>query len=464
MAANIMSGSCLISLSGPIQLDEPDRLLAYGGSIDRDGVRYRPSVQQLETIWALHSMGPQTAPGGAWVFDVSPPVLAYLRQRDDVLEGPGSRQLEIGGAPARTAVAVDFKSGHGATVVAGYDFGDGLIVQAQDVERTPDGGYVRIANRFVPIQDAPSAFQPWLERGTTTITPDNVPAFFLQDLASLRGLARIDLSPAAAEVEIGDGGAPRFTIDARVPGWLDFSVEYGSESYSVPIATAAEAIAGGHEFVEVAPGKFVRVDADAVADATRSLAELKLVATDGGGYQVPAEQIGQLQDVVANLGGVEEVSAAYRSFLEGLTGLSLDPTAPLPPAIEAMLSEIAFTLRPYQRQGIAWLRWLADHGLHGLLADDMGLGKTVQAALAVRAAMKDDRATRRFRWWSARARWSRTGRESSASSFRISRSTSTLATTVNSRTLAGRRRDSSSPPTARWRAMPSGCKRSSSAT
>ncbi|MEO8012253.1 MAG: DEAD/DEAH box helicase, partial [Dokdonella sp.] len=36
------------------------------------------------------------------------------------------------------------------------------------------------------------------------------------------------------------------------------------------------------------------------------------------------------------------------------------------------------TLRGYQRDGLAWLGFLADAGLGGVLADDMGLGKTVQ--------------------------------------------------------------------------------------
>ncbi len=36
------------------------------------------------------------------------------------------------------------------------------------------------------------------------------------------------------------------------------------------------------------------------------------------------------------------------------------------------------TLRPYQRQGLAWLQALHETGLGGCLADDMGLGKTVQ--------------------------------------------------------------------------------------
>lgn len=37
------------------------------------------------------------------------------------------------------------------------------------------------------------------------------------------------------------------------------------------------------------------------------------------------------------------------------------------------------TLRPYQREGFAWLCALADARLAGVLADEMGLGKTVQA-------------------------------------------------------------------------------------
>ena len=38
----------------------------------------------------------------------------------------------------------------------------------------------------------------------------------------------------------------------------------------------------------------------------------------------------------------------------------------------------AFTLRPYQKDGVSWLAFLARAGLHGILCDDMGLGKTIQ--------------------------------------------------------------------------------------
>lgn len=51
------------------------------------------------------------------------------------------------------------------------------------------------------------------------------------------------------------------------------------------------------------------------------------------------------------------------------------------------------TLRSYQRDGLAWLRFLEQTGLGGCLADDMGLGKTVQV-LALLEARCDERKKR----------------------------------------------------------------------
>ncbi len=54
-----------------------------------------------------------------------------------------------------------------------------------------------------------------------------------------------------------------------------------------------------------------------------------------------------------------------------LEGFERIPEAALPDGLNA-------TLRPYQRQGVSWLRFLAQAGLGAVLADDMGLGKTLQ--------------------------------------------------------------------------------------
>lgn len=61
---------------------------------------------------------------------------------------------------------------------------------------------------------------------------------------------------------------------------------------------------------------------------------------------------------------------ALRPLAEGFESLP-EPTLP---------SDLTATLRPYQRQGVAWLQFLQRANLGGVLADDMGLGKTLQAA------------------------------------------------------------------------------------
>lgn len=48
------------------------------------------------------------------------------------------------------------------------------------------------------------------------------------------------------------------------------------------------------------------------------------------------------------------------------------------PAEAAPPQNLCATLRPYQRQGYAWLKFMTQMGLGACLADDMGLGKTVQ--------------------------------------------------------------------------------------
>ncbi|MEM7010215.1 MAG: DEAD/DEAH box helicase [Verrucomicrobiota bacterium] len=52
-------------------------------------------------------------------------------------------------------------------------------------------------------------------------------------------------------------------------------------------------------------------------------------------------------------------------------GVSIEPAAADPAGLQA-------TLRDYQRLGLAWLQFLAEHQVGGVLADDMGLGKTLQ--------------------------------------------------------------------------------------
>ena len=64
--------------------------------------------------------------------------------------------------------------------------------------------------------------------------------------------------------------------------------------------------------------------------------------------------------------------AEDEAVLARLMGFTQIAARPLPEGVQA-------TLRPYQRDGYAWLAFLYEHRFGACLADDMGLGKTLQA-------------------------------------------------------------------------------------
>ncbi len=70
-------------------------------------------------------------------------------------------------------------------------------------------------------------------------------------------------------------------------------------------------------------------------------------------------------DVEASPAWLQEAARQHRDPAR----LASDPLPAPPPGV---------VLRPYQREGVAWLRSLEQRGFAGILADEMGLGKTLQ--------------------------------------------------------------------------------------
>ena len=75
--------------------------------------------------------------------------------------------------------------------------------------------------------------------------------------------------------------------------------------------------------------------------------------------------------------------AEDEAVLGRLLGFTRIAARPLPKGLHA-------TLRPYQREGFAWLAFLYEHRFGACLADDMGLGKTLQA-ICLLAAIEEGR-------------------------------------------------------------------------
>ncbi|HEY0371001.1 MAG TPA: DEAD/DEAH box helicase, partial [Thermoanaerobaculia bacterium] len=112
-------------------------------------------------------------------------------------------------------------------------------------------------------------------------------------------------------------------------------------------------------------GQWVQLSAEEIGEAlqflkkrdktsVRDLIRTRLTATTG---TLPVEEI--------------EGTGAVRDLLERLEGKREWEELPEPDGFIG-------TLRPYQKRGYSWLRFLERAGLGACLADDMGLGKTVQ--------------------------------------------------------------------------------------
>src|SRR5450830_1027013 len=99
-----------------------------------------------------------------------------------------------------------------------------------------------------------------------------------------------------------------------------------------------------------------------------------------GALRISAWDAGRLEDMCLRLGD----SAAARSGVLtmendiGLRALAQRLRAAGEPPPVAAPEGLGVTLRPYQLHGVAWLQYLREHNLAGILADDMGLGKTAQ--------------------------------------------------------------------------------------
>jgi SNF2 family DNA or RNA helicase len=114
-------------------------------------------------------------------------------------------------------------------------------------------------------------------------------------------------------------------------------------------------------------------------DARRLAAGLKLLRAGGELTVVDLLRVALGDDDAAlplPVLGIE-ADGVLGDLLSGEVERRLSPVAE-PPGFQGRL-------RPYQRRGLAWLRFLHQLGLGGVLADDMGLGKTVQL-LALLAA------------------------------------------------------------------------------
>jgi superfamily II DNA or RNA helicase len=177
-------------------------------------------------------------------------------------------------------------------------------------------------------------------------------------------------------MESMDFATPVVTINYQneQAGWFEvgFDFEDGQGQRLTP-AEIQRALLKGESFIERGSQRIL-LDAkaiDSMMDVFRDCSSGE--STAPGLFRMPAVYASYVKSSLDALDGVDvEAPPAWRATADRQARILSLPPEPLPERLESIL-------RPYQKDGIHWLRFLEVNTFGGILADEMGLGKTLQA-------------------------------------------------------------------------------------
>lgn len=364
---------------------------SYGFIFERNGKRYIVSKESLETILSMRSLNPTIDKNGRMIFEVCPPVLRYLRsKKSSVNESPKSKEdIKISDEPLKPSAKIDYDKNSGLSIETGYtQKGKESLILKENLSVTSDGGYVRTGNTFYPIQEQidPETKQ-WLDIKQKAVSLNEIPEFFKRDLVVLKTKLSVVLTEKAAAINIIDKPfQTRIFINKDEKGWLDFKIDYKVGEFIIPHNTV---VASDKKYIHLEDNSWIHLDKSTIKETEKYLNEIGAQGIKEG-FRLPVAQFFTLEELIEKIGGIKEVTASYKKFLDDITDFKADENFHLPEKIESCITSSGIQLRPYQRAGIHWLGCLTTHHLHGILADDMGLGKTIQTILAIRLAYEKE--------------------------------------------------------------------------
>ncbi|MDD5705781.1 MAG: DEAD/DEAH box helicase, partial [Kiritimatiellae bacterium] len=164
----------------------------------------------------------------------------------------------------------------------------------------------------------------------------------------------------------------RVEAPAGDSGWFDVGIGYEAPGGgALPQGEIQRALLRGDSYLEH-DGRTVLIDRDAVESMRDVFKDCE--GRDGrapGHFQLPSVYAPYVQSSLAAIDGidVEDPPEWRRRAEQQNRALRVEPES---------LGDLDGTLRPYQKEGVYWLRFLERGGANGILADEMGLGKTLQ--------------------------------------------------------------------------------------
>ena len=174
---------------------------------------------------------------------------------------------------------------------------------------------------------------------------------------------------------------PQFRISSGIQ-WFDLGVVFvasGGQNFSA--ADIQRLLLSGQSHTRLKNGKLALIDTGAVEELQEVLLDCA-PQQHAEGYRISNTQAGFLEATLRqHTQWRVQAPAAWRERAARQHGAA---TLECPP-----LGELDTVLRPYQKQGVAWLTFLRANGFGGILADEMGLGKTLQALAFLRSARRE---------------------------------------------------------------------------
>ncbi|MBT0962295.1 DEAD/DEAH box helicase [Denitromonas iodatirespirans] len=287
---------------------------------------------------------------------------------------------------------------------AEFRYGDAIVPAGSDdtLLSLPDGRAVRVHRRpdaeaaamaalkaagFAPVPERKvHAFSPLPPRALGLASDDAWTRFFAEQAPALRSAGwHIDCAPDFrhlvfqvddwfADLEEDDAGWFALTLGIEVDGQrLDLAPLLHTLFHHDPRWRDPQALAQipDDEAIDLHTPEGMRIVVPAGRVKPLATTLIDLFDSDAEGSRrvavLDAPRLAAALDTGWQQAGFAPL-AAWQAKLAGMH--EVRPVAP--PA------GLGLQLRPYQREGLAWLQHLRAHDLGGVLADDMGLGKTAQ--------------------------------------------------------------------------------------
>ncbi len=174
---------------------------------------------------------------------------------------------------------------------------------------------------------------------------------------------------------------PQFQITSSGVQWFDLGVVFassGGETFSA--ADIQRLVLSGQSHTRLKNGRMAVIDTGAVEELQEVLLDCA-PQQHAQGYRINGQQAGFLEATLRQHSNWKvQAPTAWRDRAAKQSG---EAKLECPP-----LGDLESVLRPYQKQGVAWLGFLRANSFGGILADEMGLGKTLQTLVFLNSLPK----------------------------------------------------------------------------